>query len=453
MLLDLVLAPSSVYEARKVSQCRGIAPYQPSCEASFVRAELINTGSELLLGRVLNTHQQWLGQQLAGAGYELAIQQTVPDTGSSIEVAVSEAIERSELVIVTGGLGPTGDDMTRQRIAEFLEVSLVEHQETRDRIISHFQKRNRPMPESVMVQAQVPEGSTVLPNEHGTAPGLAVPTSKGWLILLPGPPRELRPMYTAYVAPFLIEELPPTRQMVTRTIKTMGIGESVVEECINKELSKFVAKGLEIGYCARMGEVDVRMVAYGSSGPRLIKESEVIVRQCLEKYVFGVDEDRLEDFVVRGLTERNQTLVVAESCTGGYLAHRLTNVSGASAVFLAGHCVYSNESKESILGLPRTALEKGAVSQSVAREMAERIRVLHEADYALATTGIAGPTGGTEEKPVGTVYIAISTAQGTRVIKEFNSCDRETFKYVTSQQALNLIRREWHKKTRHSGGL
>ena len=410
---------------------------------------MINTGTELLLGRVLNTHQQWIGQQLAGVGYELAIQQTIPDTKSSIEVAVSEAIERSELVIVTGGLGPTGDDMTRQRIAELFEVSLVDHQETRDRIISHFQKRNRPIPESVMVQAQVLEGSTVLPNEYGTAPGLAVSTSKGWLILLPGPPRELRPMYTSYVAPFLAKELPPRRKMVTRTIKTMGIGESTVEELISPELSEFLVQGLEIGYCARVGEVDVRMVAYGSSGPRLIKESETIVRQCLKEYVFGADEDRLEDFIVGGLIERNQTLVVAESCTGGYLSHRITNVSGSSAVFPAGHCVYSNESKESILGVSKIALEKGAVSQSVAREMADRVRLLHKADYALATTGIAGPTGGTEEKPVGTVYIGISTAQGTRVIKECNRCDRETFKYVTSQQALNLLRREWYKKARH----
>ena len=169
---------------------------------------MINTGSELLLGRVLNTHQQWIGQQLAGSGYELAIQKTIPDTGSSIEIAVSEAIERSELVIVTGGLGPTGDDMTRQRIAELLDVPLVEHPETRNRIISHFQKRNRPMLDSVMIQAQVLEGSTVFINEHGTAPGLAVPSSKGWLILLPGPPRELRPMYSKYVAPSPINQQP-----------------------------------------------------------------------------------------------------------------------------------------------------------------------------------------------------------------------------------------------------
>ena len=430
-------------------QSHGIAPYQPSCEAFLVRVELINTGSELLLGRVLNTHQQWIGQQLARAGYELAIQNTIPDTGSSIEIAVSEAIERSELVIVTGGLGPTGDDMTRQRIAELLDVPLVEHPETRNRIISHFQKRNHPMLESVMIQAQVLEGSTIFINEHGTAPGLAVPSSKGWLILLPGPPRELRPMYTKYVVPFLAKELPSQRQMVIRTIKTVGIGESVVEERISRELSEFTAKGLEIGYCARIGEVDVRMVAYGSGGPQIIEECEAKVRQCLEEYIFGADEDRMEDFIVGGLIERNQTLVVAESCTGGCLSHRLTNVSGASAVFLAGYCVYSNESKTSILGVSKNALEKGAVCQSVAREMADRVRLLHAADYALATTGIAGPTGGTEEKPIGTVYIAISTAQGTRVIKECNRFDRETFKFVTSQQALNLLRREWYKKPRH----
>jgi nicotinamide-nucleotide amidase len=406
------------------------------------------------MGRVLNTHQQWLGQQLAMAGHELGFQQTIPDNGEAIETAVKASTSRSELVIVTGGLGPTSDDITRERIAELLGMPLEEHPETRARVIAYFQERNRPIPKAVFLQAQVPEGARVFPNDHGTAPGLAMRTAKGWLILLPGPPRELRPMYTAYVTPLLAEELPPTRPMVTRTFKTMGIGESVVEERIERELSELVARGLEIGYCARMGEVDVRMVAYGSKGPQLIKESEVIIRQCLEKYIFGVDEDRLEDFIVRELRERNQTLVVAESCTGGYLAHRLTNVSGASAVFLAGHCTYSNEAKENTLGVLSESIDSdGAVSERVAREMAVGARLKHRADYALATTGIAGPTGGTGEKPVGTVYIAISTAQGTRVIKECNRCDRETFKYVASQQALNLIRREWHKNPRHSGGV
>ena len=351
-----------------------------------------------------------------------------------------EAIDRSELVIVTGGLGPTSDDITRQRIAELLDVPLEEHAQTRERIIAHFQKRQRPMPEVVLVQAQVPQGATVLPNDHGTAPGLALETGRGWLILLPGPPRELRPMYTSYVAPLLTEELPPENPVLIRTVKTMGIGESSVEERIAPLLQTQCGEGLEIGYCARMGEVDVRLSAHGSAAAALLQQAECIVRDQVGEYVFGVDQERLEDVIVRELNHREQTLVLAESCTGGFLAHRITNVPSASGMFLAGHCTYSNAAKQDILGVSEDSLAAhGAVSEVVAREMAEGARVAHAADYALATTGIAGPSGGTEEKPVGTVFIALASAKGTRVLNPCNRCDRETFKYVTTQQALGLL--------------
>ena len=423
-----------------MEKLHGVAPILCTCDPRGVRVELINTGSELLVGRVLNTHQQWLGQQLSDAGYEPSYQQTIPDTGDAIQAAVREAIDRSELVIVTGGLGPTSDDITRQRIAELLDVPLEEHAQTRERIIAHFQKRQRPMPEVVLVQAQVPHGATVLLNDHGTAPGLALQTPRGWLILLPGPPRELRPMYTSYVAPLLTEELPPENPVLIRTVKTMGIGESSVEERIAPVLQSQCAEGLEIGYCARMGEVDVRLSAHGSGAAALLKQAECIVREQVGDYVFGVDQERLEDVIVRELNRREQTLVLAESCTGGFLSHRITNVPGASGMFLAGHCTYSNAAKRDILGVSEDSLAAhGAVSEVVAHEMAEGARAAHAADYALATTGIAGPSGGTEEKPVGTVFIALATAKGTRVLNPCNRCDRETFKYVTTQQALGLL--------------
>ena len=393
------------------------------------------------MGKVLNTHHQWLGQQLALAGYELSFQQTIPDTGEAIQAAVKDSISRSELVIVTGGLGPTSDDVTRERIAELLGVPLEEHDETRQRIVSRFKERNRSIPNAVMVQAQVPQGAAVLPNDCGTAPGLMMQTGKGWLILLPGPPRELHPMYINYVAPILAKELPPEKPLSTRTLKTLGIGESSVEELISEPLSELIALGLQIGYCARMGEVDVRLTACGAEALSLIKQSEEIVRKRVGQYIYGVDDDLLEEMVVRELTKRRQTLAVAESCTGGLLSHRITNVPGSSAVFLAGHCTYSNEAKQDTLGVLSESIDShGAVSERVAREMAEGARLKHGADYALATTGIAGPTGGTEEKPMGTVYIALATPQGTRVLRECNRCDRETFKMVTTQQALNLLR-------------
>jgi len=393
------------------------------------------------MGRVLNTHQQWLGQQLALAGYELSFQKTIPDEGDAIQAAVKASISRSELVIVTGGLGPTSDDITRERIAELLAAPLEEHAETCHRIVSRFKDRNRSIPNAVMEQAQVPQGATVLPNDYGTAPGLMMQTLKGWLILLPGPPRELRPMYINHVAPILTKELPPDKPLRTRTLKTMGIGESSVEELISEPLSELVALGLQIGYCARIGEVDVRLTICGTETLGLIEQAEDIVREQVGKYIYGVDDDLLEEVVVRVLTKRKQTLVVAESCTGGLLSHRITNVSGASAVFLAGYCTYSNDAKQIALGVLSESIgSDGAVSEKVAREMAEGVRLKYGADYALATTGIAGPSGGTEEKSVGTVYIALATPQGIQVIKECNRCSRETFKMVTTQQALNLLR-------------
>jgi nicotinamide-nucleotide amidase len=419
-----------------------IEPYSRPWHASLVRVELINTGSELLYGSVLNTHQQWLGQRLALAGYELNHQQTVPDTGAAIQSAVREAIARSELVIVTGGLGPTSDDITRQRISELLDTPLEEHAETRESIVAFFNERNRPMPEIVLVQAQVPVGAIVLPNHHGTAPGLAIRTPKGWLIMLPGPPRELRPMYTDSVVPLLAENLPPENPIHIRTIKTMGIGESAVEERIASPMAGLLDAGLEIGYCARMGEVDMRLTVRDSGASELIDRAEAIVQKHVGDFIYGRDDDRLEEVIVRELTERGLTLAVAESCTGGFLAHRITNVSGASAVFLAGHCTYSNEAKRETLGVKtETLAAQGAVSGEVAREMAEGARARHGADFALATTGIAGPTGGTEGKPIGTVFIALAGSRGTEVINPCNPCDRETFKHITTQQALDLLRR------------
>ena len=415
-----------------------VEPCPQAWHAAPVRIELINTGSELLLGSVLNTHQQWIAQQLAVAGYELAHQQTVPDTGAAIQAAVRDAIARSELVLVTGGLGPTNDDLTCQRIAELLGVPLEEHAETRARITAYFQKINRLMLESVLVQAQVPAGAVVLKNRHGTAPGLAMQTPKGWLILLPGPPRELRPMFTDSIAPLLAEKMPPENPIAVCTLKTTGLGESLVEKRIAPALAEL--DGLEIGYCARVGEVDVRLSTRGDAA--LLDQAEAAVRGEIGEFIYGQGDDSLEEVVVHELTARRQTLAVAESCTGGLLAHRITNVPGASAVFLAGHCTYSNVAKQNTLGVRNETLESnGAVSEAVAREMAEGARAKHGADYALATTGIAGPSGGTEDKPVGTVFIALAGLGGTEVINPRNSFDRKTFKFATAQQALNLLRR------------
>jgi nicotinamide-nucleotide amidase len=414
-----------------------------------VNIELINTGSELLLGHVLNTHQQWIGRQLADHGYPVTRQVTVADAGPDIQHAVREALARADLVITTGGLGPTSDDLTRDLIADLLGRELREDAAVLANVETFFALRKRPMPRKTRVQALVPEGAIVLHNLHGTAPGLAIEvppnpsraTDKpGWLIMLPGPPRELRPMFNERVLPLIRDRLPLLTPFFSRTLKTTGLGESVVEEKIAGPLQPLTDAGLEIGYCARTGEVDLRLAARAAGAARIVTEAEQIVRALLGSHIFGEGDEQLETVVVRGLTERKQTLALAESCTGGYLANRITHVPGASSIFLAGLVTYSNEAKQKFLGVRAETLSNhGAVSEPVVREMAEGARRQTGADHALAVTGIAGPGGGTADKPVGTAFIALATDRHTFVLNPVNRYDRETFKHVTSQQALELL--------------
>lgn len=437
--------------------------------------ELINTGSELLLGRVLNTHQQWICRRLADLGSVVARQVAVPDTAQDIQQAVREALARADLVIVTGGLGPTSDDITRDLIAQLLGKTLVRDEAVFTHIKDYFAARNRPMPANNDVQAMVPEGGIVLPNPNGTAPGLAMAVrgwglaagvqglesgpgdagnrapsspdprpqtqSPKWLIMLPGPPRELRPMFDASVVPLLQAEFPRQAAFVCRTLRTGGLGESTVQEKIKAVLDPLVAAGLEVGYCARVGQVDVRLTAAGTDAARTVSAAEAVVQNLLGQNIYGFDDELIEEVIVRRLTGRKQTLALAESCTGGGLAHRITNVSGASAVFLGGVVSYSNAAKEKMLGVrSETLATHGAVSEAVAREMAEGAREKFGADFALAVTGIAGPTGGTEEKPVGTVFIALAAASGTVVERRLNRYERAMFKELTAQQGFEILR-------------
>ncbi|GDY22054.1 putative competence-damage inducible protein [Verrucomicrobiota bacterium] len=417
-----------------------------------VNIELINTGSELMLGRVLNTHQQWLCRQLADRGYVVTRQVAVADTGADIQQAVREALARADLIITTGGLGPTSDDITRDLIAQLLGRALHEDAGMVAHIEKFFAHRHRVMPASTRVQAMIPEGAVILPNPNGTAPGLAMTVEpnpfradgrRSLLVMLPGPPRELRPMFTDSVVPLVTREFPLAGEFVCRTLKTTGIGESVVEETVAGPLKTLTDAGLELGYCARTGEVDLRFVARGPTGAAQVAEAAEIARRLLGAAVYGEGDDQLESVLVQLLTARGETLAVAESCTGGFVANRITNVPGASAVFLAGLVTYSNAAKQTFLGVrAETLAVHGAVSEAVAREMAEGARQRTGATYALATTGIAGPTGETPGKPVGTVFIALAGPRRTTVLAKVNRYERETFKFVTAQQGLDLVRRE-----------
>lgn len=414
-----------------------------------MRIELINTGSELMLGRVLNTHQQWLCRQFADRGYTVNRQVAVDDSGPAIQAAVKEAMGRAELIVVTGGLGPTSDDRTRDLIAALLGCRLVEDPAVVAHIEGFFKSRKRLMPASTRIQAMVPADAQVLMNANGTAPGLAIKPAPGegnacqLLVMLPGPPRELRPMFSDQVVPLLIRQFPLPAPFVCRTLKTTGMGESQVEEKISGALHALTEGGMDLGYCARVGEVDVRFVARGPDARSRVEEAERIVRGILGPLVFAADDEQLEETIVRLLADRKQTLALAESCTGGAIAHRITNVPGASAVLLAGLVTYSNDAKVKFLGVRKETLSAhGAVSEETAKEMAKGARLQTGADFAVSVTGIAGPGGGTAEKPVGTVWIGLASAAGVAAQRRFNAFDRETFKNVTSQNALDWLRRQ-----------
>ena len=429
-----------------------------------MRVEIVNTGSELMLGRVLNTHQQWLCRRLADLSHVVTRQVAIADTGGEIQTAVREALGRADLIITTGGLGPTSDDLTRELIAELLGKKLAANPDVLAHIENFFASRGRPRPARTDVETLVPEGALVFLNPTGTAPGLAVKIVDGswqmgvgaenspsaishlpsalpkWLIMLPGPPRELRPMFDQFVVPLLRREF-AGEIFVCRTLRTTGIGESRVQEFVEAALQPLVRRGLEVGYCARPGAVDVRLAAGGAAAEQLVSEGAAVVQKILGASIFGLDDDELEKVVVRLLAAKGKTLALAESCTGGLIASRVTDVPGASEIFPGGVVGYANFAKEKFLGVrAETLAAHGAVSEPVAREMAAGAREKFGADFALAVTGIAGPGGGTPEKPVGTVFIALAAAVGVEVKRFLNVWDRETFKQVTATQALEWLR-------------
>ncbi|MDB6135883.1 MAG: CinA-like protein [Verrucomicrobiales bacterium] len=412
-----------------------------------MRLEVINTGTELLLGSTLNTHLGFLGETLLPLGLRVGRQVTIPD-GEIIRDAVLESVGRADIVIVTGGLGPTSDDITRELIAELLNLPLEENEGVMRVIRLILSRRNRELNEQTRRQAMVPRGATVLANAWGTAPGLYLPPHpvaaaggelSPHLILLPGPPRELRPMVREVVLPLLgsiCEGRTVPRGM--RNFRIANLGESQVAATVEEPITSL--GDVELGYCARAGEVIVRVLGT----PEHLAAAETIVSAAFPENYYSAQEFPLEHTVVDLLTRMGQTVSTAESCTGGLVAHRLTNVPGASAVFPRGYVTYANDAKTDILGVPMELLANhGAVSAEVCAAMAEGCRAAADTDHALALTGIAGPGGGSDVKPVGTVFIGLaSRGHGQPVVEHhiFN-VERETFKQLASQIALDLLRR------------
>jgi nicotinamide-nucleotide amidase len=374
-----------------------------------MRAMLITTGTELLLGDVQDAHLAFVAREILPLGLRIHERRTVPDS-HVIRRALAELFPHCEILFVTGGLGPTTDDITREMVAESLGLELYQDPQLLAGLQQRLQVRGIKWTAGIARQADVLPGARILPNENGSASGFYLQANinpgipSPHLFVLPGPPRELQPMFRKFAMPILKSIVAVPLPVERRSYSIAGVGESLVEKAIGEKV--LAIPGIELGYCARPGEVEVRIIGQ----PDAIQTAEAIIRDELGVSIFSDNDEALEEVVVRLLKQRNETVATAESCTGGLIANKITNVSGASEVFLAGYVTYANSAKSDVLGVDPKLIDKhGAVSEAVARAMAEGARTRAASRYGLATTGIAGPTGGSDEKPVGTVFIALAS--------------------------------------------
>jgi nicotinamide-nucleotide amidase len=410
-----------------------------------MRAEIISIGDELLIGQVINTNQAYIAEQLNAVGVAVARMTTVADNEALILNAFEDAFGRHEIVIVTGGLGPTHDDVTRKAVCEFFQRDLVVDEEALERVREFFARRGIAPRKINEDQALVPRGCTVLQNLQGTAPGYLFERERKYFIVMPGVPFEMKAMVQNSVVPFLSGRSTGT-VIQHRTLKTTGIGESFLAGQIGDVHEIFPPNsGITLAFLPSPLGTRLRISVRTKSLEDAKKKIGVVeekLRARASKYIYGADEEELEDVVGKLLTERKLTLSVAESCTGGLIADRITNVPGSSNYFERGMITYSNESKVAELDVPFALIqEHGAVSREVSEAMASGVRMKSGTDIGLSTTGIAGPSGGTMEKPVGLVWIGYSDEHKTFALR-FNFGEvRRRVKERASQAALELVRR------------
>ncbi len=408
-----------------------------------MNVEIVAIGTELLLGQNVDTNSAWLAKEMAQLGIDLYSFQAVGDNEKRIETALKGACERSQVVLTTGGLGPTVDDVTRKVAAKLASRTLVYHENLAKEIEARFARNKLPFPKSNLNQAFIPQGATLIPNPVGTAPGFIVKVGKSHLACMPGVPAEMKAMFEATVKPFL-KGLNPTGSLIkSRVYRTTGISESHLNETIREIFEK--STNPTIGVLAHKEGVDVRLTAKAATegeADHLLEGLGKTLTQLLPNYIYGLDQDDLEAIVGRMLTTRGLSLSLAESCTGGLIAHRITRVPGSSKYFKAGYVSYSNEAKTDLFGVePHLFQTKGAVSAEVAVKMAEGALKRSGASMALSTTGIAGPDGGTAEKPVGLVWMGLADEAGSQALEYRFFGSRDNVQFRASQTALELLRR------------
>ncbi len=407
-----------------------------------MKAEIISIGSELTSGQNLDTNSQWLSRRLAEIGIAVHFHTTLADDLDESVQAFRIAGERAELVLITGGLGPTQDDLTREALAQLARVELIFHQPSFEHIKEMFARRARVLPERNRVQAMFPAGSEPIPNAMGTAPGIWMILENKIFVAMPGVPTEMHAMFENEVKPRLMRWAGAAGVIIERKINCFGAGESAVEE----KLTDLTRRGHvpEVGITVSDATISLRIRAQASdqaSALRMIEPIEQTIQERLRELVFGVDDEELHDAVARLLEQKNQTLAVAESITGGLIASRLTLVPGISRYLLGGVVAYHNDVKKSLLDVPAAMLqEHGAVSGPVAEAMAIGCRQRFGADLALSTTGIAGPSGATPTKPVGLVYVGLAWQGGVQSIKYNWIGTRQEVQSRTAKLAFNLLR-------------
>lgn len=402
--------------------------------------ELISVGTEILLGDILNTDAQYLSIELAKLGISVIHQSTVGDNRERLLAQLDEAAKRSDIIILSGGLGPTPDDLTKEVCCEFFGKEMFLHEPTVEKIKKYFSSKGIEMAQNNLKQAMLPKDCVIFPNDNGTAPGMAIEKDGVHILVLPGPPRELKPMFQNCAVPYLIQF--SDRIIVSHNIRTFGIGESSMAERVN---DLFDAQNPTVAPYAKDGEALLRVTAMAKTKEDAESLCEPIIEEIkkrLDAYVYGVDYNCIEEAVVEMLKEHHLKVATAESCTGGLIAKRITDVPGASEVFECGIISYANGIKHKVLGVSEDDLNKyGAVSEPVAKQMAQGALKVSGADIAVSVTGIAGPDSDLTGKPVGLVYIGLADKENVwvREIKTSRR-DRSYNRYVSASNALDMIR-------------
>lgn len=407
-----------------------------------MNAEIITIGDELLIGQVVDTNSAFLGQELTHNGIRVVQKTAVSDSPDHIKSALDDARKRADIILITGGLGPTKDDLTKHTLAAYFGMKMRSDEGVLQHITALFARVGRELTPTNRTQCEVPEGCITIHNANGTAPGMWFEHEGKVIVSMPGVPYEMKAMFSDKVLPKLREKF-SLPAIYMRNIMTQGIGESWISDTLEEWEASLKQQNIGLAYLPSVGILRLRLTAHGNNRDELKQKVDAKADELpglIGKYMFATEDTTLPQVIGKILTEKKQTVVTAESCTGGYIAHLITSVAGSSAYYTGSALTYANEAKESMLGIPADVMKtKGAVSEEVVRLMAENIRKRLNADYAIATTGIAGPGGGTPEKPVGTVWIAIASKEGTEA-KVFQFGDhRERNIQRSGQTALMML--------------